>query len=140
MSISHYIEYAKNKSIELLSTRKHGQYAIYCIALYKNKIVAKKHNLYNTTHPKMKKYLSYANMFEECGLHAEVATLISARGKKIDTLLVIRANRQHEYGCAKPCNACQLAIKEYQKSQKMKIRIIYSDNDPEFPIKFLELL
>lgn len=95
--------------------------------IYKGKtILAKGHNCANANIKIPMKYLRWKG-----SLHAEVAAIINAirRGKNLSgaTLLVVRINRDNQFRIAKPCQYCELAIKELTPIRKVQ----YSIN--EFP-------
>lgn len=95
--------------------------------IYKGKtILAKGHNCANANIKIPMKYLRWKG-----SLHAEVAAIMNAikKGKNLSgaTLLVIRINKDNQFRIAKPCQYCELAIKELTPIRKIQ----YSIN--EFP-------
>lgn len=69
-------------------------------------------NSYTKTHPLQAKYGRKAGKPNAIYLHAEVAALVKARGE-VYRLVVMRYGSKGQPLLAKPCKACQLAIKEF---------------------------
>lgn len=73
-------------------------------------------NSYQKSHPTQKFYAEKANKPESCFLHAEISALISltyANKMKVYRLSIARVLKNGEIGLARPCQSCQLAIKDY---------------------------
>jgi tRNA(Arg) A34 adenosine deaminase TadA len=79
----------------------------------KGQILAIAYNSYSKTHPIQAKYAKEANIPEKIYLHAEISAIIKA--KKIGKPYKIKIERYYKDGkpaLAKPCPACELAIRE----------------------------
>lgn len=78
----------------------------------KGRIVAESPNFYTKTHPLQKRYSLMCDRSEHRAfLHAELRTLILARGKG-EKLTVARIGASGRALDAYPCPSCRLAIKE----------------------------
>jgi deoxycytidylate deaminase len=93
---------------------KHG-----CIVLHHGKIMSTGYN-YNK--------VQHRNIFCKnisCSTHAEMSAILSLKGKKADTLIVVRVGKDGSLRDSKPCKYC------YEFIYKIGIRkIFYSlDND-----------
>lgn len=78
----------------------------------KGRLLAVGRNSYTRTHPLQAKYSARAGKPLAIYLHAELNALIKA-GRKIHRLVVMRYNKDGSPALAKPCKACQLAIKDF---------------------------
>lgn len=83
----------------------------------KGRVLSVGKNSYTKTHPLMAKYARLAGEdYSASGyafIHAEVDAIIRCKNlEKAYRILVTRIRRDGSYGCAKPCLACQAAIKE----------------------------
>lgn len=100
-----------------------------CVITYKGHIIGHGHNS-NKTNPLQKKYNMRYRKFNSCNtkpirhsIHAELSALLSvpyAVGKDMDwnkaSIYIYRisnGNKPYGYGCAKPCNACAHAIRDF---------------------------
>lgn len=98
--------------IEQVGTYK--RYRVIARALdKKGRVLSTKTNSYTQTHPVQKGYAVKAGRPQGEYLHAEVASLLAARGANVHTLLIARINKDGVPVPAKPCEICELAIKEY---------------------------
>lgn len=79
----------------------------------KGRILSTRTNSYTQTHPVQKKFAIKAGRELKEFLHAEISTLLAARGLEVHTLLIARINKEGIPVPAKPCPVCELAIKEY---------------------------
>ncbi len=79
----------------------------------RKRVISVGYNSYKKTHPLMLFFAMQAekNSQKIC-LPAELAALLKAKDKEIHTMLVERIE-SNGYGLAKPCLACQCAIKAY---------------------------
>lgn len=79
----------------------------------KGNILSVGKNNYVKTHPLQKHYSTRAKVSEhKIYIHAELDALIRARGK-VHKIVVMRFNADGKPANAKPCPACQLAIKDF---------------------------
>ena len=78
----------------------------------RGKLLAIGHNSYVKTHPLQAKFSKKANKAEAVYLHAETAAMLKAR-QQVHKLVVLRYDKQGNPTLAKPCAACQLAIKHF---------------------------
>ena len=69
-------------------------------------------NSYTRTHPLQAKYGRRAGKPNAIYLHAELAALLKAR-EQVHKLVVLRYDKDGKPALAKPCPACQLAIREF---------------------------
>lgn len=79
----------------------------------KGRVLSKGRNQYNKTHPLQAHFAKLAGEPYKIYLHAEIAAILKAGGKKIHT---IKVERYTSDGCAanaQPCPICQLAIKAF---------------------------
>ena len=67
------------------------------------------------------------NSYKKTHPHAEISCLVSAR-KQVETLVIIRLNKNGTHAMAKPCPICQLAIETYDVK-----RVVYTEN-PELEV------
>jgi deoxycytidylate deaminase len=89
----------------------------------KNKILSLGFNSYVKTHPRQKKYSVKTGSSEKCFLHAEIASLIRAKGK-VKTVLVLRLTQNKVIRISKPCKICSLALAEAGVEQ-----VYYTDRE-----------
>lgn len=90
-----------------------GQNRVFSIAVdKKGKVVSEGANSYIKTHPKQAKFAWLAGLSDKVYLHAEVATIIKAKYRRIHKLYIARVDAQGEPCLALPCPVCSLAIKE----------------------------
>ena len=78
----------------------------------RGKLLAVGKNSYVRTHPLQAKFSKKANKPDAIYLHAETAALLKARAQ-VHKLVVLRYDKQGNPTLAKPCAACQLAIKHF---------------------------
>jgi deoxycytidylate deaminase len=69
-------------------------------------------NSYIKTHSLQAKFAKQAGRPQAIYVHAELAALMKAR-RKVHKLVVVRYNKDGSPGNAKPCEICELAIKEF---------------------------
>jgi len=104
---------------------KHG-----CVLLHHGKIISTGCN-YDKVQYKSK--ILCRNV--SCSTHAEMSAIISLKGKKADTLLVIRVGKDGTLRDSKPCQYC------YQFIYKSGIKkIYYSTNEQEIVFTKLSAL
>lgn len=111
------LEIIKERARELLKTHE-GRYSLMAFGIRKNRIYSAGVNSYTKTHPTQSFYGKQAGQPKREYLHAEIAALLRAP-KNIDTLLVVRINKNGEFACAKPCEICELAIKKFNPNLKV---------------------
>lgn len=70
-------------------------------------------NSYTKTHPLQAKYGRLSGRPNAIYLHAELSALVRARGE-VHKLVVVRYGANGRPLLAKPCKACQLAIKDWE--------------------------
>jgi len=122
------IEHTYSRLIKILENELDsisGNYTMISATLNNhNDIISIGRNSYTKTHPLQSKYcLKVGSMRNREYLHAEIAALVKTRKDPI-SIIVIRMTRNGNIRMARPCNICQLAIKE------AGIRYIYySGND-----------
>ena len=78
----------------------------------RGKLLAIGHNSYVKTHRLQAHYAKKAGRPQAIYLHAELAALMKAR-QQVHKLVVVRYNKDGTPGNAKPCEICELAIKEF---------------------------
>lgn len=78
----------------------------------KGRTIATRCNDYNCTHPVQKRYAVKAGRPEAEMLHAEIASIIAAKGKSIHTVLIARVDANGNPVPAVPCEICSLAMQE----------------------------
>lgn len=78
----------------------------------KGRILSTRTNTYSTSHPQQKHFAVKAGRPDAIFLHAEIATLLTAK-KEVHTLLIARINHNGDPVPAKPCEICKIAIQEY---------------------------
>lgn len=69
-------------------------------------------NSYTKTHPLAGYYGKKTGKPQKIYLHAELHALLRAR-EKVHKLVVLRYNRDGSPALAKPCPACQMAIRDF---------------------------
>lgn len=77
----------------------------------KGRLIAVGKNSYFKTHPLQAKYSAKAGNDKAVYVHAELAAILKAR-EPIHRLVVTRFDTKGNPALAKPCPACQLAIKD----------------------------
>lgn len=94
-------------------TRK--RYQIAAIALdAKGKVLGSGGNNYSKSHPLMKHFAVKAGESEQKHfIHAELAAILDAGRKNVDTLIVQRYHSNGEQANAMPCKTCQEIIKAF---------------------------
>lgn len=70
-------------------------------------------NSYVLTHPLQARYARKSGSPDAVYIHAEIDAIVRARGKPIHRIFVSRMDGNGNYVMAKPCKACQLAIKDF---------------------------
>ena len=78
----------------------------------KGNLLAVGRNSYTKTHPLQAKYGRLSGKPGAIYLHAEVSALVRARGE-VYRLVVVRYGADGKPLLAKPCKACQLAIRDF---------------------------
>lgn len=68
-------------------------------------------NSFTATHPRQKYFADIAGSPHKQFLHAEIACLIRGKGL-VKKLIVIRLNKKGIPRMAKPCEVCEVAIRE----------------------------
>jgi len=96
-----------------LSARK--KFHLTCTAFdRKGRVISHGENQYNKSHPLSKRFSIKAGESElKVCIHAEIAAILRARGKQIDSLFVQRFAADGTFALAKPCKSCQAAIKAF---------------------------
>lgn len=95
--------------------RKHGsngKQSLIALVLRQGQIVSVGRNSYCKTHPRQSRLAEKVGQPKREYLHAEIAALLKAP-RNADTLVVVRLNKQGDFCNAKPCEICQLAIREF---------------------------
>jgi len=88
-----------------------------------NNIISIGENSYQKTHPMQSKFSIKTGNHDREYLHAEIASLVKNRSAA-ESIMVIRMTSSGSIKMARPCNICNLALRE------AKIRFIYfSGND-----------
>jgi deoxycytidylate deaminase len=95
-----------------------GAQHIIAFATKGNRICATGTNSYRKTHPAQAKYARIANQPKREYLHAEISALLRAP-HDVDSLFVLRFNKQGEPVCAKPCAVCRTAIRIFNPNLKV---------------------
>jgi len=96
------------------------------ISTKRNKIISTGQNSFSRTHPLQARYGKKHIHEDACFVHAELASIIKARGKG-HTLWVARVKLTDEIGLAKPCPSCMAVI---QNETELK-KIVYTINNNE---------
>lgn len=78
----------------------------------RGKLLAIGRNSYTRTHPLQGHYGKKSGKPNAVYLHAELHALLKAR-EPVYKLIVLRYNKDGSPALAKPCPACQLAIKDF---------------------------
>ena len=86
-----------------------GAQSIVAFTTKGNRICGTGFNSYRKTHPAQAKYARIANQPKREYLHAEISALLRSPND-VDTLFVLRFNKQGNPVCAKPCPVCRVAI------------------------------
>lgn len=79
----------------------------------RGRIISIGSNSYVITHPMQAKYARKAGCPDAVYIHAEIDAIVRARGRKIHRMSVCRVDSFGNYVLAKPCRACQLALKDF---------------------------
>jgi deoxycytidylate deaminase len=87
------------------------------------KVLSVGFNSYHKTHPRQKKYSLKTGSPDKCYLHAEIASLVKARGL-VTSMLVLRMTKGGEIKISKPCRICTMAMKEAGVKQ-----VFYTDRE-----------
>lgn len=77
----------------------------------KGRILSVGKNSYTKTHPRQAHLAAKCGHHHKVYLHAEIAALVKCKGQP-HKILIERYNRRGEPLLAKPCEICQMAIKE----------------------------
>ena len=77
----------------------------------KGRILSEAENSYTKTHPYQKRLAEKSKNPHRIYLHAEIAALVRCRGVPYK-ISITRINAHGELVLAKPCDICELAIKE----------------------------
>ncbi len=71
-------------------------------------------NSYKKTHPLQAYFAKKVGKPHQVFLHAEIAAILAAKGKKIHKIVIFRRDHVfHRLALAKPCPICQEAIKAF---------------------------
>ena len=93
------------------------KYEITALAYDKRgKLLSVGRNSYTKTHPLQAQLGRRAGKPNAIYLHAELAALLKAR-EQVRKLVVLRYDKEGKPVLAKPCPACQLAIKSFKVKQ-----------------------
>lgn len=80
----------------------------------RKRVISSGANQYNKSHPLMKHFAELSGESDEkIYLHAELAALLAARGKEVDSVLVQRFDSEGSPRLAKPCKTCQTMLKAF---------------------------
>lgn len=79
----------------------------------RGKLLSVAFNSYTKTHPLQAYFAQRVNLPEKEYLHAEIAAILKAKGKKIHRIVVERFDKHGQPALAKPCLICNEAIKAY---------------------------
>lgn len=91
-----------------------GQKRLWAIAVdKKGKVIAESSNSYIKTHPLQAKFAKLVGLEDKCYLHAEIATIIKAKGQQVSKLYVARVDSKGNPCLAAPCPVCNAALKKY---------------------------
>lgn len=89
------------------------KYEITAMAYNKRgKLLAVGHNSYVKTHPLQAKFGKESGRPNAIYIHAELAALLKSR-EKVHRLVVLRYDKKGKPAMAKPCPACQVAIRHF---------------------------
>lgn len=81
----------------------------------RGRLLAVGHNSYKRTHRLQAYYSDKVGRPKAIYLHAELSALLKARTKgRVHKLVVERFGKRGQPLCAAPCEACQLAIKDFK--------------------------
>ena len=132
--MSHHLYTQLSRLTNALTTHKNdneifsqrNKYAVGSMALDINgNIIAVSFNSYKKTHPMMKELASKTDRKEAIYLHAEVGSIIKAKGQA-KTLIVARLSAKGDVALARPCPICQMAIKAASIEE-----VFYTNNEGE---------
>lgn len=79
----------------------------------KGRTIARRSNNYEKTHPLQAFFARQTDKPEAVFLHAEIAAILASGDRQIHSIHVERYKRDGTEGLAKPCAACQAAIKAF---------------------------
>jgi deoxycytidylate deaminase len=79
----------------------------------RGRLISTGKNSYIKTHPVQARYAKKAGLPNKVYMHAELDALLRARGTKVHKMVVIRIGKDGSYMKAKPCEGCQLALKDF---------------------------
>ena len=79
----------------------------------RGRLLASAQNSYTKSHPVMAHFAQLAKMPARVFLHAEVAALLKCKDKDVYSISIERYKRDGSPGMAKPCPACEAAIKAW---------------------------
>jgi len=96
----------KGRRIAASSTERQS---VVAFALKAGRVVSIGVNSYRKTHPRQAHYARIVGQPRKEFLHAEIAALVRAK-TAVDTLVVLRFDKEGNPALAKPCAICQLAI------------------------------
>jgi hypothetical protein len=102
-------------------TRDRGKQQVIAFTTKRNRVAAHGRNSYTKTHPEQARYARLAGSPKKEFLHAEVAALLRSPDD-VDTLFVMRFNKQGDPVCAKPCPLCTIAIRLFNPN----LRVIHT--------------
>lgn len=80
----------------------------------RGRVISVAKNSYNKTHTLQAQYASKVGTDYKIYLHAEILSIIRAKGKEIHKIKIERYDSVGNPKLAKPCAVCELAIKEAQ--------------------------
>jgi len=90
---------------------EHEQYRVGAVVFRKRTVISCASNSRVKTHPLQSRLAYRKGIYSNGRLHAEVAAIIRARGRG-DAIFVCRIGKSGDARLAKPCPACEEAIRE----------------------------
>jgi tRNA(Arg) A34 adenosine deaminase TadA len=79
----------------------------------KGKVISSAANNYEKSHPLQAYFAKKVGQEKRIYLHAEISAILRARGRKIHKIMVSRYNKDGQPMLAKPCAACEEAIRAF---------------------------
>lgn len=95
-----------------------GPQSIVAFTTKGNRVCGTGFNSYRKTHPTQAKFARIANQPKREYLHAEISALLRSPND-VDTLYVVRFNKQGDPVCARPCPVCRAAIRIFNPRLKV---------------------
>lgn len=80
----------------------------------RGKLLAVGRNSYVKTHPMQARYATKVGLPNKVYLHAELDALLKCKDQQVHKMVVMRIGKDGSYMNAKPCEGCQLALKDFR--------------------------